>query len=406
MNEAHLNKRYSSFVISLLLLFPVLINSVKILGNLILLILVFLGAYIAINEKKNPFKIKELKVFSWLTFSYFLVMLLSILMADGINAEFYHLGRKVHFLLAPLIAIAIYRIEIPVNTLLTSVKIGLIVTGLVVFFQYYSLGVNRPSGMFNANIFGDIVVVFLYLSIVNFVREGHKDKLLSIVSSFFAVFSVILSGNRGSVILLLVLGFVYLYFVIKKYFSNNLRVKTLLSVLFLILSVTILNQAKVKSGLSRAYDTVENWTSGNQVLTSSGIRLALWKASFDVFQDYPVFGVGYRNTNRVVANYVDPSIASVLKRYSHLHNEYITNLISAGLLGLFSLMLLLLLPLRIYIKQLKDDNTFTIALMGVILGFGYIGFGFTHIALGEEHVNAVFIFFTAIILPRVVGNRV
>jgi O-antigen ligase len=327
-------------------------------------------------------------------------------MADGINAEFYHLGRKVHFLLAPLIAIAIYRIEIPVNTLLTSVKIGLIVTGLVVFFQYYSLGVNRTSGMFNANIFGDIVVVFLYLSIVNFVREGHKDKLLSIVSSFFAVFSVILSGNRGSVILLLVLGFVYLYFVIKKYFSNNLRVKTLLSVLFLILSVTILNQAKVKSGLSRAYDTVENWTSGNQVLTSSGIRLALWKASFDVFQDYPVFGVGYRNTNRVVANYVDPSIASVLKRYSHLHNEYITNLISAGLLGLFSLMLLLLLPLRIYIKQLKDDNTFTIALMGVILGFGYIGFGFTHIALGEEHVNAVFIFFTAIILPRVVGNRV
>ena len=57
MNEAHLNKRYSSFVIGLLILFPIVINSVKILGNMILLILVIFGLYIAIAEKKNPFKI-------------------------------------------------------------------------------------------------------------------------------------------------------------------------------------------------------------------------------------------------------------------------------------------------------------------------------------------------------------
>ena len=97
MNEAHLNKRYSSFVISLLILFPELINSVKILSNFILLILVLLGAYIAINEKKNPFKIQELKVFSWLTFGYFCVMLLSVLIADGFNAEFSHLAEKCIF---------------------------------------------------------------------------------------------------------------------------------------------------------------------------------------------------------------------------------------------------------------------------------------------------------------------
>jgi hypothetical protein len=59
MNEAHLNKRYSSFVVSLLLLFPILINSVKISGNFILLILVLLGAYIAINEKKTHSKFKN-----------------------------------------------------------------------------------------------------------------------------------------------------------------------------------------------------------------------------------------------------------------------------------------------------------------------------------------------------------
>ncbi|VVH58476.1 hypothetical protein BAZOLSSOX_218 [uncultured Gammaproteobacteria bacterium] len=40
-------------MIALLLAFPVLINSVKIFGNLILFIFVIFGVYISIPEKKN-----------------------------------------------------------------------------------------------------------------------------------------------------------------------------------------------------------------------------------------------------------------------------------------------------------------------------------------------------------------
>jgi len=176
MNEAHLNKRYSSFVVSLLLLFPILINSVKISGNFILLILVLLGAYIAINEKKNPFKIQELKVFSWLTFGYFCVMLLSVLIADGFNAEFHHLGRKTHFLLAPLIALAIYQVNLPIKNLLLSIKAGLIIIGIIVMAQFL-LGSTRPSGMINANIFGDIAVAMLFLSVVQVFNEKPKEQV-------------------------------------------------------------------------------------------------------------------------------------------------------------------------------------------------------------------------------------
>jgi len=399
MNEAHLNKRYSSFVIGMLLLFPVAISSVKILGNFILLIFVLLGVYIVINEKKNPFKIQELKVFSWLTVSYFCVMLLSILIADGFQAEFSHLGRKVHFLLAPLIAVAIYKVEFPLKFLLISIKVGLIISGLIVLYQYFS-GVTRPSGMFNANIFGDIVVLMFYLSLVNLSQESFKDRIFSITSSFFAILSIVLSGNRGSILLLFVLGVFYLYFVLRKFYSNKSRSKIFPLIIFSVLVILIANQPIVKSGVSRVSDTIESWMSGNKVMSSSGIRLLLWQGGISAFQDSPIFGVGYRNANKVVATYVEPEFSNVVKRYSHLHNEYITNLVSAGLLGLFSLLLLLLLPLKIYIKNLKEDNKFLLSFMGVILVLSYIGFGFTHIAFGEEHVNAVFVFFTAIILPK------
>ena len=49
-------EKHSNFVIILLLLFPILINSIKIFGNLILLIFTILGIYIAISEKKIRFR--------------------------------------------------------------------------------------------------------------------------------------------------------------------------------------------------------------------------------------------------------------------------------------------------------------------------------------------------------------
>jgi len=39
--------------------------------------------------------------------------------------------------------------------------------------------------------------------------------------------------------------------------------------------------------------------------------------------------------------------------------------------------------------------------LGVLLCVSFFGMGMTHIALGEEHVNAIYIFMLAITLPRV-----
>ncbi len=115
MGDAYLNKHYNNFVVALLLLFPLVIDSVKIFGNLILLLLAILGIYVLITERRSPFNIPELKLFSWLTFGYFLVMLLSIIQNEGFVDDIYHLGRKAHFALAPLIALAIYRVKLPFN---------------------------------------------------------------------------------------------------------------------------------------------------------------------------------------------------------------------------------------------------------------------------------------------------
>ncbi len=397
MSQALSEKKYSNFVIVLLLLFPVFINSVKIFGNLIVLMLAILGIYIALSERKNPFQLSKLKLFSWLTVGYFSVMLLSILVADGLNAEFHHLGRKLHFLLAPFIALSLLQIDLPLKKILLSIKIGLIIIGIITMVQFnFHLGEEwmRPAGMMNQNIFGDIAVAMLFISIVRIFDENPKEKIITLIAIIAGVIAIVLSGSRGSWISTLILSFIYFAIIYRYYLKNNTKLKLTVLGLFAIIFVLSANTQIVQNKISDAIEGVKEWSIGNNS-SSTGERLNMWVSGLKAAQESPWVGHGYRNANQAAQKYSNRDI-----NYTHLHNEYITNLVSSGIIGLLSLLALIFIPMAIFYRKLKDEETYHYALMGVILCAGYATFGFTHIAFGEEHVNAFYVLFMGFLLPR------
>ena len=80
---------------------------------------------------------------------------------------------------------------------------------------------------------------------------------------------------------------------------------------------------------------------------------------------------------------------------SHLHNEYLTNMVSAGIFGLIALLLLFGLPLKQYIQNFKDDDKQEVIFVGIFLVIGYMLLGMTHGMLDYEYENSFFIFFLA-----------
>jgi len=398
MSDTHLSKGYSNFVITLLLLFPVLINSVKILGNLILLILVFLGAYVAITERKNPFKIQELKVFSWITFGYFCVMLLSILMANGLSAEFHHLGRKAHFLLAPLIALAIYQVNLPLKTFLLAIKTGVIIIGIIVTVQFL-LGSTRPSGMINANIFGDIAVAMLFLSVIQVFSEKPKEQIITFVTVIAGIVAVFLSGSRGSWLSFIILSIVFIALIYKPFLSGYKKRQLFIVIFFSVLFSFIGTQTDAGKKITDAIVNIQSWDGGDQTYTSSGIRMEMWESSLEAAKQSPWFGYGYRNSNIEVSKYVD-SHNQTVAAFTHLHNEYLTNLLAGGIFGLLSMLALIFVPMFVFVQKLKNKETYYYASMGILLCTAYATFGFTHIAFGEEHVNAFYVLLLALLLPK------
>ncbi len=404
MGETHFKGRLSNFIIALLLLFPILINSVKVFGNLILLILVILGAYIAITERKNPFQVKELKVFSWLTVSYFGVMLLSGVIADGLNYEFHHLGRKLHFLLAPLIALAIFQVDLPLKKLLLSIKLGLIVIGVITLVQrYFPFGEGQVSGMINSNVFGDIAVAMLFLSIIQVFIEAPKERVFTLITTVFGIIAIVLSNSRGSWLSFLILSIVYIGLIYKPFLQNSSKRKTSLVLLFLIVSVVVGTQTNIDKRFDVAISNVQNWHSDAVSHTSAGLRMQMWESGLDAAKKAPWFGYGYRNANQVVSEYImNKRDKRAIANHTHLHNEYITNLVSAGIVGLLSLLILLFTPMVIFYQKLKDEKNYYYASMGILLCVGYATFGFTHIAFGEEHINAFYVLFMGFLLPKTI----
>ena len=397
LNDSILGQRFSNLALVLVLLFPIFINSVKIFSSLILLFLVVLGCYIAISDKLNPFKIKELKLLSWLTVGYFVVMLLSIVIADGIHAEFHHLGRKLQFLLAPFIALAIYKINIPLKSLLLSIKIGLVIIGAIVIIQSL-LGYDRPSGMMNQNIFGDIAVAMLFLSIVRVFEEEPKERVITFSSIVFGLFAIVLSGNRGSWISALILGVFYFGIIYKRYLFNNTKLKLITFGLLAIILTSIINTQTFNRQILNTETAIERWLDGNIKQSSVGERLNMWISGLKAFRESPLIGYGYRNANKAAQKYTSKDIAG----YTHLHNEYLTNLVSAGIIGLLSLLALIFLPMLVFYRKLKDKASYYYALMGMMLCIGYATFGFSHIAFGEEHINAFYVLFISFLLPKAI----
>jgi len=393
-------------VITLLLLFPILINSVKIFGNLILLIFAVLGAYIAITENENPFKIKELKAFSWLMNGYFLVMLFSILYADGLDAQFYHLGRKLHFLLAPWIALTIFQIDLPLKKLLLSIKVGLMVICTITILQFYfQLGDGFRTGMINSNIFSDITVAMLFLSIVRVFNETPKERVITLIAMLAGIVAILLASSRGAWLSFLILSIVYMSLIYKPFLQNNNKRLISLALFISIIFGFIGTQTNTNKRISQAVTEIQQWYYyGDESDTSSGLRAQMWVSGLRAAKQSPWFGYGYRNANKAASEYATNNKNTISSK-THLHSEYLTSLVSAGVIGLLALLVLLFKPITIFYKKLNNPDTYYYSLMGIILCVGYATFGFTHIAFGEEHVNAFYILFMGFLLPKVAQNN-
>jgi O-antigen ligase len=274
------------------------------------------------------------------------------------------------------------------------------VLGGIVFYQYFN-GVGRPSAQMNADVFGNLVVMMIFLSVIRIFEERSGQRWVTLFAVLMGLAAVVFSGTRGAWLSFLLLIPVYIWLMSSRYDSVHRKVFFIVIAVLLAIVVAAANMDVVKNRVLQAVQEVELWSGGDNKHTSVGLRLEMWSAAWQAAKESPWLGYGYRNTNPVVSQYASAEVRRKISGFNHLHNEYITSFLGRGIAGLLVLLCLLFLPLRVFIAGVKNDGRCPYAAMGVLLCVGYASFGMVNVAFGDAFMNAFYVIFLALLLPVV-----
>ena len=398
MFKQPLGRIYSRFVNALIFIFPVVINLLQVAGDIVLLILAIMGIYIAISKKLSPFKIDEIKVFSYLTIGYFTTICLSVIFSGQATELAHYIPRDFYFLFAPFIALALYKAEININFLIFGVKVSLLVLGGLIFYQFMSNpGIHRPSGVMNAGVFGNLAVSLFFTALAFFKQESFRNKILTSLSLISGLFIIIASGTRGAWLSFILLLGVYLYFLYKQKIKLSPMSKIItVFVIGAILSFGSLFSNFLLDRVNPVSSEISIWMSGAQKLTPIGLRLEMYNEAINNIEDVPFFGYGLRTSNTSLFKNNTSEIGIVSSRFNHLHNAFLTNYYNGGILLLGALISILFVPCVIFIKANIQNRQNPMFIAGAFLTIGYASFGMLNILLGDTYMNGFYTFFLAI----------
>ena len=394
MIEQSLGKNYSRFVNVLIFIFPIVISSLQVAGDIVLFILAMMGLFIAISQRLSPFIIKEIKVFSYLSIFYFIAVCLSVLFSGQPTELAHYIPRDFYFLFAPFIALSLYRAKININYLIAGAKVSLLVLGGIIIY----FGGGRNTGVINPGVFGNLAVLLFFIVLAFSQHESFKRQIFTLISLLFGFIAIIGSGTRGAWLSCLLLVGIYLYFIFKQKTKLILRSKIiLLFIIFITFSAVSLNEP-LQNRVQNGYTQISSWIDGNQSSNNVSLRLNMYKKAIDNIKDVPFFGYGLRTSNINLFKNDSSRMGLKSARYNHLHNAYLTNYYNGGIVLLGALLLILFVPMIIFLKANSQNRTNPVFIAGALLTVGYASIGMINILLGDTYMNGFYTFFLAIFM--------
>jgi O-antigen ligase len=206
---------------------------------------------------------------------------------------------------------------------------------------------------------------------------------------------VVLRSNPEATILdaALLPGLVYVFVYLGKRFGKRISLLALVALAGLVWLGDSLSGELVSKRFERALGEVQQYRTEPQEMSSTAIRLELWRSAIMVVKEHP-FGLGEEGARAKalewsdegkIQKYVQPQLED-----AHFHSDYLQQLAVAGYPGLLGLLLFYALLIRHFYRHRHQLG----ASMGLVVVFSYMISGLTDVPLYNR--LTVFAFFVII----------
>jgi O-antigen ligase len=270
-------------------------------------------------------------------------------------------------------------------------------------------GVSRPSniGFLLIIAFSDIALLLGCMTLLSIGwNSTHRKTVIVLKSIVFCIslYITILGQSRGAWI---AIPF-FIVFGIKFFGGVRMRHKLMMVILALIvMAATFTLSNTTQTRIEEVKSDVTLYLQGVNMDTSLGIRLQLWRASWELFKERPIFGIGRENFNSGLEDLSSQDrISPVAASYAHSHNELLFNMTILGIIGLLANLSIYCVPAYYFGREMRHPDLCvrTAAGMGVLLCLGFFIFGLTDLmffwtVLGGFYCMSVATFL-AIIIKR------
>jgi O-antigen ligase len=247
--------------------------------------------------------------------------------------------------------------------------------------------------------------VFSALSI-SWNNPGNKITIFfKIVALCAGLYAAYLSQSRG--VWLTIPVFIVIAGLVTKNIPSSYKLSVIVFFVILITAVSHYGQI-VKERMSVAESDMTQYSGGENVDTSLGIRLQLWRGSWVLFTEHPLTGVGVEGFPKALEelskrNIITPFAAT----FPHSHNEVLFMMSKLGIFGLFALLALYFTPAYYFLRDIRNDDhevRYT-AGMGIALCLGFIVLGLVDVVFLWWEIYPYYVLSIAFFLTYIIKRK-
>ncbi len=381
-----------------------------------LLVLIGLG-WATFRQNRPQLSLDEKRLFFAVSL-FFIVGLLTYLLGNVNYGGFKTLGKFLNLLMVIPLYFLLKKLQIRQGFFWYGLVLGATVAAGMAIYELINatgpLAQRRAHGITHPILFGDLSLSMgmMALAGLGYFREQNRWLIaLPILAGLAGLTASFLSAARGGWIaipfLLLLLAWqarkslklwhfatamtVIVVLPTAAYFTPNSAVKT-----------------KVDSATYNLTHYANSPITDPVRGTSVGTRLEMWQASWTIFKEHPWIGVSWGRYQEYAQQLVDQGVRHPsASRWNNPHNQYVSSAVNAGIIGLSALLLLLLIPLRLFLRSLKSASTESrrLALAGAVLMIAYAGFAVSESIFQRSLPTTFFAFYLALIGTLLVQQK-
>lgn len=291
-----------------------------------------------------------------------------------------------------------------------SFAIGAIIsTARIIELASASIGRVNFIGTFPIIPYAELVLLLGMFSALAIDWQPARRKLatsLLILAGACGLYAAYLSQSRGAWVAIPVFSLIVARVLIKQ--APSIKKWLVLGFVALVLCAAVGSNSIVQERMKQATEDINQFSAQNNLDTSLGTRFQLWNASWLIFRQSPIFGVGSENyaqemTTAAAQGIITPGAAQL----PHAHNEILNTLMTLGIIGAIGLLLTYLTPAYYFYKDLRNpDQPIRIAAsMGLALCLGYFIFGLVDVLFYWKICNIFYSVGCAVFLAFIIKRK-